>query len=62
MMLGWVTSLIMTASVVLHAPSITPDQLVSDRRQRSGPRRPPRHVHVTSSGAPDPAADGWTFS
>src|ERR1700755_1054280 len=28
MMLGWVTSLIMTASTVLHAPSITPDQLV----------------------------------
>ena len=28
MMLGWVTSLIMTASAVLHAPTITPDQLV----------------------------------
>jgi CubicO group peptidase (beta-lactamase class C family) len=28
MTLGWVTSLIMTASAVLHAPSITPDQLV----------------------------------
>jgi CubicO group peptidase (beta-lactamase class C family) len=28
MMLGWVTSLTMTASLVLHAPGITPDQLV----------------------------------